>query len=142
MPAPAPEDRLRFLAPAWLEALDEEAARLSLPADVRLTLQQVVTGTDGPGDRGVPEKTEVRYHLVAGDGRLSVRPGQALDPDLTLTQPYHVAVAISRGALNAQQALSTGRLKISGNVELLVRHGRVLTGLTDIYAPLRDRTDY
>ncbi len=142
MPAPAPEDRLQFLAPAWLEALDEMAARLPLAADVRLTLQQVVTGVDGPAARGVPGKTDIRYHLVAGDGRLSVRPGQASDPDLTLTQPYYVAVALSRGEINAQQALSTGLLKISGNVELLVRHGRVLTGLTDVYAPLRDRTEY
>jgi hypothetical protein len=142
VPAPPPEDRLRFLTPEWLEALGEAAAGVELPAAVRLTLQQVVTGIDGPGEGGVAQKVVVRYHLVAGDGRLSVRPGQAPAADLTLTQPYEVAVALSRGETNAQQALSAGGLKVSGNVELLVRHGRALTALTDVYASLRDRTDY
>ena len=97
MPAPAPEEeRLPFLGPAWLEALAAAAAEVALPADVCLTLQQVVTGGDGE---------DIRYHLVARDGRLSVRPGQAPDPDLTLTQPYEVAAALSRGDTKAQLAL-------------------------------------
>ncbi len=124
---------LAFLAPDWLEALGRAAEAVRFPAGLGLVLQQVVTDVDG-GD--------VRYHLVAGDGRLSVVPGQAAAPDLTLSQSYEVAVALSRGELNAQQALSAGLLKISGNVELLVRHGRALTALADVYAGLRDRTAY
>jgi len=84
----------------------------------------------------------VRYHVVAEDGCLSVRPGEAPAPDLTLTQPYELAVALSRGETNAQQALTAGRLKVSGHVELLVRHARALTGLADVYAELRDVTAY
>jgi putative sterol carrier protein len=126
---------VKFLGPEWLDALGRAAGRVALPAELRLTLQQVVTGVDG-------EETEVRYHLVVEDGCLSVRPGQAPAPDLTLTQSYGLAAALSRGDTNAQQALSTGRLKVSGNVELLVRHARALTSLADVYADLRDATAY
>ena len=134
---------MKFLGPEWLEALGRVAGEVALPAELRLTLQQVVTDVEGePGVRGVPEEAVVRYHLVVEDGRLSVRPGQAPAPDLTLTQSYELAVALSRGDTNAQQALSTGRLKVSGNVELLVRHARALTSLADVSAPLREATAY
>lgn len=122
-----------FLAPEWLEALGRAAEVVRFPADLHLVLQQVVTDVEG---------RDVRYHLVAEDGRLSVRPGPAAEADLTLTQSYEVAAALSRGELNAQQALSAGRLKVSGNVELLVRHGRALTALADVYAGLREQTVY
>ena len=127
---------MKFLGPEWLEALDRAAGQVALPAELRLTLQQVVTGVAHEPD------TEVRYHVVAEDGCLSVRPGEAPAPDLTLTQPYELAVALSRGETNAQQALTAGRLKVSGHVELLVRHARALTGLADVYAELRDVTAY
>ena len=132
MPGPdAQPPRLAFLGPDWLEALSRAAGQAALPPELRLTLQQVVTG----------ERT-VRYHLVVADGCLSVRPGQAPAPDLTLTQSYELAVALSRGETNAQQALSAGRLKVSGNVELLVRYSRALNSVADIYAELRDATTY
>lgn len=128
-------DRLAFLGPEWLEALDRITADLPVPPDVCLTLQQVVTG--------VPALGEVRYHLVVQDGRASIRPGAAAAPDVTLTQPYEVAVALSRGEINAQRALAGGGLKLSGNAEVLVRHGRALAGgLADGFAALRNRTDY
>ncbi|MDQ3945477.1 MAG: SCP2 sterol-binding domain-containing protein [Actinomycetota bacterium] len=128
--------RLAFLSPDWLDALGRAAGQVALPPELDLTLQQVVTGVSGP------EGTEVRYHLVVEDGCLSVRPGQAPAPDLTLTQPYELAVALSRGDTNAQQALSAGRLRVSGNVELLVRHARALASVADVYAELRHATDY
>jgi len=126
-----------FLGPEWLDALGRAAGQVALPPELRLTVQQIVTGVDRK-----PGTTEVRYHLVVEDGRLSVRPGQAPAPDLTLTQSYELAVALSRGETNAQQALSGGHLRVSGNVELLVRHARALTSLADVYAQLREATVY
>ncbi|MGH9037101.1 MAG: SCP2 sterol-binding domain-containing protein [Acidimicrobiia bacterium] len=130
---------MEFLGPEWLDALGRAAGRVTLPPELRLTLQQIVTEPGGPG---APGTADVRYHLVVEDGCLSVRPGQAPAPDLTLTQSYELAVALSRGETNAQQALSTGDLKVSGNVELLVRHARALTTLADVAAQLRDATVY
>ncbi len=134
MSATAPEGRrLSFLGPEWLVELGRAAGRVTLPPDLRLTLQQVVIRAGG---------TDVRYYLEVEGGRLSVQPGQAADPDLTLTQSYDLAVALSRGDTNAQLALSTGRLKVSGNVELLIRHARALAGMADVSAGLRHLTAY
>jgi hypothetical protein len=123
----------RFLSPEWITAL-EDAAR-GVPAEAGLVFQQVVTGCpDGDG--------EVRYHLRFGDGRLSVRPGQAPAPDLTVTAAYPVAAALARGELNAQQALAAGQLGLSGKIDLLVSQARPLAQLADVFAAVRGDTTY
>jgi putative sterol carrier protein len=123
----------RFLTSEWIAALDRAGRSSAIPSGMRITIQQVVTGEDG-GD--------VRYHLVMGDGSVRVQPGRAEAPDLTLTQPYEVAAAISRGELNAQHALSEGRLKLAGDIDLLLRNARALTALEDIFAAVRAETTY
>ena len=122
-----------FLTPEWIAALDAAAREAAVPAGVRLTIQQIVT--DGP--RG-----EVRYHLVLDDGRLRVHPGAADAADLTLVQTRAVAAALSRGELNAQQALEAGRLKLRGDIGRLAREGRALTAVEDVFAAVRAATVY
>lgn len=122
-----------FLSPAWIAALDAAAREATVPAGVRLTIQQVVTDEDG-GD--------VRYHLVLDDGRLRVHPGEAPTADVTLVQSRAVAAALSRGELNAQQALEAGRLKLRGDIGHLARQGRALTAVEDLFAAVRAVTAY
>jgi len=122
----------RFLTPEWIAALDAAAAGAVVPAGVRLTIQQVVTDEDG----------DVRYHLILDDGRLRVRPGEAPAADLTLVQSREVAAALSRGELNAQQALEAGRLKLRGDIGRLAREGRALTAVEDVFAAVRAATAY
>ena len=124
---------VRFLTAEWIEALDSAAREAAVPVDVSLTIQQVVTDTDG---------TEIRYHLVLDDGRLRVRGGAAADADVTLVQSREVAAALSRGELNAQQALEAGRLKLRGDIGDLARQGKALTALADIFAAVRAATTY
>jgi hypothetical protein len=129
----------RFLTPEWLAELDGAArARTGVPDEVRLVFQQVVTGCPGAGDDGA----DVRYHLRFGDGRVSVHPGQAPAPDLTVTADYLVAAALARGEVNAQQALAAGHLKLSGNVDLLFYQSRALARLGDVFAAVREKTTY
>ena len=123
----------RFLTPEWIADLDAAAREAAVPAGVRLTIQQVVTG-EGDDD--------VRYHLVFDDGRLRVRPGQAAAADVTLVQTREVAAALSRGELNAQQALEAGRLKLRGDIGHLAREGRALTAVADVFAAVRATTSY
>ena len=123
----------RFLSPEWIEALDAAAREAVVPAGVRLTIQQIVT--DSGGD-------EVRYHLVVDDGQLRVRPGDAAAADLTLVQSRAVAAALSRGELNAQQALEAGRLKLRGDIGRLAKEARALTAVEDVFAAVRAATDY
>lgn len=126
---------VRFLSDEWIAALDSAAQEASMPPDVRLTIQQVVTGEGGAGG-------EVRYHLVLADGRLRVHPGEAVDPDVTLVQARDVAAALSRGELNAQQALEAGRLKLRGDISHLGRQGKALTAVEDVFGAVRAATEY
>jgi putative sterol carrier protein len=122
----------RFLTPEWIAALDAAAREAAVPADVRLTIQQIVTD-DG---------ADVRYHLVLADGRLRVHPGEAPSADVTLVQTREVAAALSRGELNAQQALEAGRLKLRGDLGHLAREGRALVAMEDVFAAVRAATSY
>jgi len=127
----------RFLSPEWLAALDEAAGAAAVPPGVRLTIQQIVTAGAGEGGGA-----DVRYHLVVDGGRLRVHPGEAAAADVTLVQTRAVAAALSRGELNAQQALAAGRLKLRGDIGRLAREGRALTALEDVFAAVRAETTY
>ena len=134
---PIPWARMvRFLSPEWIAALDAAARKATVPAGVRLTIQQVVTDDDGGGGE------EVSYHLVFGEGRLRVLPGETEAPDVTLVQTREVAVALSRGELNAQQALEAGRLKLRGDIGDLARQGKALSGMEDVFGAVRADTSY
>ena len=123
----------RFLTAEWIDALDAAARQAAVPAGVCVTIQQIVTDeTEG----------DVRYHLILDDGRLTVRPGEAATADVTLVQSREVAAALSRGELNAQQALEAGRLKLRGDIGQLARHGKALTAVEDVFAAVRAATTY
>jgi putative sterol carrier protein len=126
---------VRFLSPEWIAALDAAAREATVPAGVRLTIQQVVTD-DGGGDG------DVRYHLVVDEGRLRVFPGEAAAADVTLVQTREVADSLSRGELNAQQALEAGRLKLRGDIGHLAREGKALSAMEDVFAAVRAVTSY
>jgi putative sterol carrier protein len=125
---------VRFLSPEWIAALDGAARKATVPAGVRLTIQQVVTD-DAGGE-------EVAYHLVFEKGRLRVLPGETEAPDVTLVQTREVAAALSRGELNAQQALEAGRLKLRGDIGDLAREGKALSAMEDVFAAVRAVTEY
>lgn len=124
---------VRFLSPEWIEALDKAAREATVPGDVCLTIQQVVTDDDGD---------DVLYHLVVGEGRLRVHPGEAARADVTLVQTREVAAALSRGELNAQQALEAGRLKLRGDIGHLARQGKALITVEDVFTAVRAATVY
>jgi len=124
---------VRFLSPEWIAALDAAARQATVPAGVRLTIQQIVTDDDG-GD--------VRYHLVLDGAGLRIVPGEADAPDVTLVQTREVAAALSRGELNAQQALEAGRLKLRGDIGHLAKQGKALGTVEDVFAAVRADTTY
>ena len=136
---------LRFLSPEWVGALDDAGRNVSVPPDVRLTVQQVVTlpaSRMRSGDRGGGGEGDVRYHLCLADGAIHVRMGTADVADVTLTQPYEVAVALSRAEINGQAALASGLLKLSGALDQVLRHAGALSALDDVFAAVRARTAY
>lgn len=127
----------RFLSDEWIEeasaaAASDQALRAST-AGVALRVQQVVTdGTDG----------DVAYVVAIDDGSVSLRAGTEEACDVTFTLDRATAVAMATGALGAQEAFTTGRLLLRGDVAVLLRHGPALAGLDSVFAALRERTTY
>jgi putative sterol carrier protein len=103
-----------FLSEEWAEALKaalnaDEAFRTAAGSS-SARIQQVIT-QDGE---------ETRYWIVIADGAIDMGIGD-LDPvDATVTESYDSAVALSKGDLNAVTAFMTGKIKIAGNMAMLL----------------------
>lgn len=135
----------RFLSPEWLAELDAAVSThpdlAELAADVRLVVEQRVTGSHGAdGDQG--DEGEVIYHLVIDHGAASVRVGPADDPTVTFTQDVNVARAIASGQESAQRAFMNGGLRLGGDLQSLLTHQAVLSRLGDAFATVRRSTDF
>lgn len=126
---------LTFLSEEWIAALNDavadDASLAELTRDLSFTIEQSVTG--GPDG-------EVRYHMGFHHGQVSVRPGPAADPTISFSQDLATAAAIAAGTGSAQRAFMTGRLRVGGDLRVLLAHGEVLTMLDDVFAEVRGRT--
>ena len=115
----------RFLTAAWAEAVTGalDGARLPGPgpdaglaaADGEFTVVEEVRGTpDG----------DVRLVLHAGGGTLTlaVTPLDTHDPtgDVCIALAYEDAVALARGTLSPAEALTAGRIRVRGDLSVLV----------------------
>jgi putative sterol carrier protein len=127
----------RFLSAEWLEqvaaAAHDDARLQAATAGVSLTVQQVVTG--GPDG-------EVAWHVRLGDGTVEIASGRAPDAEVVITQSHETATAVSRGGLSPAEAFASGRLKLAGQVGLLVRHQPAFEQLGIALAAVRDATTF
>ncbi len=127
---------LAFLSPAWLAALDEAArsneALVRATADLRAVVEQEIADT--------PQGT-VRYHVVFDRGIVRVATGPAEDPTVRFSQDHATALGIAAGTESAQRAFMTGRLRVGGDLRILLDHRDALTALDDVFAAVRAETD-
>jgi hypothetical protein len=127
-----------FLSDDWLRALDAALrASSALDALAPVVIEQVVNTVPGRG--------AVRYRVRIDEtgARVDRLVGAAAAPaDLRITTDYATAVAIANGSQNAQHALASGRLRLGGDVDVLVRRSEVLTTLADVTANVRSATTY
>lgn len=132
---------VRYLSQEWFDEVNEAARRSTAlkaaTAGVRLTLQQVVTGTpDG----------DVRYWLRIDDGSVEARLGAAAageaSPDATVTQSYETAAAVIRGELSTEEAFLGGRIRLRGDIGVLLRHQSMLNKLGQAFDEVHGRTEY
>lgn len=138
---------LRFLSDEWIAALDDAARSSAALTGVLLSdeeggasvvVQHVVTGVPTTTDPA----GEVAYHVVLDDGPTRVSRGRADDPTVTFTQTYDTARAVASGATSAQAAFMAGELRLGGRVDLLLAHHGALTGIDDVFADVRARTEW
>ena len=127
----------RYLTREWLDAaqraVEDDTTLADATKDVRLTVQQMVTG--GPDG-------DVAYHVVVDNGAVRVLGGEASDATVTFIQAWDTATAIGRGDLSAQGAFMTGRIRVRGDLPKLVEHDNVFGNVDDVFAELRAQTTY
>lgn len=128
---------MRYLSTEWIDAAQRAlAADPALPgalAGVALTVEQTVDGAPGG---------TARWHITIGGGRVALVPGPAERADLRFTTSYETAAQIASGDLAAQRAFVEGRLRVGGDLALLLAHQRAVAAVDDALADLRARTTY
>jgi putative sterol carrier protein len=121
----------RFLSEEWsneaIAALKTSEDVRSATKDVELTIQQVVTGTAGG---------HASYWVRLDNGTVEGGLGDAPSADVTITQDYETAGAITRGELNPQAAFMQGKLKVTGNMGKLLQHQGAMGTIFPVLASL------
>ncbi len=135
----------RFLSPDWVREFDAAVSDRALgePGDATglvgssgsFTVRQVVRGTpDG----------DVVVDLRVDEGRLHVSLGEdgGGDADVTVSLDYEDAAALSAGDLPIGDALVGGRIRVRGDLSVLVDAQRLLARGRELVAGLASRTTY
>ena len=138
----------QFLSPEWVAAFDAALDGVTVPGpgedaglgavDGRFTVLQEVHGAPG-GD--------VTVALSASDGALhlsrSPDPQEAADAaDVAISLSYEDAVALSKGELVAAEALTAGRIRVRGDLSVLVASQQMLASAQPHLRALTADTTY
>ena len=128
---------MRYLSPEWIDAaqraLADDPALPGALAGVTLTVEQAVDGAPGG---------TARWHVAIDHGRVALAAGPADHADLRFTTSYDTAAQIAAGTLAAQRAFVEGRLRVGGDLALLLAHQRAVAAVDDALAGVRARTTY
>lgn len=127
---------LTFLSDEWIGALHQAAAAdeelAAQAAGLSLTIEQeVVGGPDG----------DVSFHLTFDHGTVTVAAGPAPSATVRFHQDYATAASIAMGHGSAQRAFMTGRLRVGGDLRVLLEHREVLAQVGDVFASVREETE-
>ena len=141
-----------YLSREWMDAargaLAADTGLKAATAEVRLTLEQVVTGV--PAEVGPDATGSVRWHVRVDQGEVALSAGPAAPDgtaegdgaDVRFTTDYATAAAIAAGRLSAQRAFLDGRLRVGGDVGMLGRNQRAFAAVDDALAAVRAATTF
>jgi putative sterol carrier protein len=106
---------VQFLSDEWANELKtrlnaSDAFRRGI-GSTNARIQQVITSSDG----------ERRYWMRTQDGTIDMGPGDVEQPDVTITQEYDTAAGMAKGDVNPVGAYMSGKLKVTGNLMLLMQ---------------------
>ena len=123
---------VKFLSEEWTQeatdTLNSHEGFSSAIANIDMGLQFTVTNTPGGSD--------VEYSVVVGAGRADLKLGVAEGADVTVSNNYETATAISKGELNMQAAFMTGKVKVAGNLAKLMMHQAALGHMASAVADM------
>lgn len=117
----AETERVANDAPALQKAL----GKLKSP----LTLQYVLT--DAPRDLSVDDDGTLHYWVTYDVDGVSIRFGQAPDPQFTFRVDFETAVLTRTGRMNGQMAMVQGKMKLEGPRHKLFRHAALMKAFDD-----------
>jgi putative sterol carrier protein len=121
---------VKFLSDEWAEALkaglNADAAFKEAAAGKTATIQQVI----GDGD------DQTHYWIRIADGAVDMGLGDAEGPDATITESYETAVALAKSELSPVTAFMTGKIKVAGNMGMLLGLQNVLALLPTAMAAI------
>jgi putative sterol carrier protein len=121
---------LTFLSPEWADALTEAVNAngefAAAAGSQHARIQQVITTTEG----------EKRYWTTIEDGRIAMGMGDVEGPDATIRQSYETAVALAKRELSPVTGFMMGKIKVEGNMGMLMGLAGALGKLADTMATL------
>jgi hypothetical protein len=124
---------VKFLTDEWVDALTHAAQQHPNATPSTLIVEYRVR--DGDGEPFV-------YHLRFVGPHIEVRKGPAAAAVVAFTTNRETACAIARGELSAPAAFMAGRLQLSGDTAALLRNSHVLVAVDDVFAGVREHTEY
>jgi hypothetical protein len=143
-----------YLSPAWVQAFNAAVSVLDLTDAIAaagsgsltassgsFAVAQVVT--DGPPEAG-GGSDPLRTVLTVSDGHLEFQldPGGDLPSNVTIMVNYEDAIAMARGELEPADALAAGRVRVRGELAVLVAGQVVLNAASvQLGSALADLTD-
>ena len=114
---------VKFLSSEWAEALKTELNASDgfkeAATGKTAAIQQVIDGGEG----------DTHYWIRIADDTIDLGVGDVESPDATITQSYDTAVALAKSELSPVTAFMTGKIKIAGNMGLLLGLQKVLAML-------------
>ena len=132
-----------YLSPAWIQAFNAALEGLDLTdaiaaagagsltaAGGTFPVAQVVT--DAPGAAGAAGAGGVRWrgahrpHGGRWPDHARADPEESLSSNVTIVLPYADALAIARGELDPAEALAAGRVRVRGELAVLVAGQSIL----------------
>lgn len=124
---------MRLYSEEWVAAFNEAVAGLEPDPGVSFRMLQVV--------QGGPDGT-VRVALDVHEGRVLLErdPGDVPAPQVTVLVQFDDAVALARGGLDPAKLLAAGRVKVRGDLSVLVKGQALLAEAASLLEPLSERT--
>jgi putative sterol carrier protein len=124
---------VKYLSDEWMEQAAAGLESADVPDDAQMVIQYEISG----GGNG-----KVRYVLDVRDGKATIISGKQADAPVTFTLDYDTAVAVAKGELSAQVAFMQGRMKLAGDVRVLIDGAAALASVNDTLGDLRASTEY
>jgi hypothetical protein len=142
----------RYLSPEWVQAFNDAVSTLDLTEAVSsagagsltaaggsFAVAQVVTGTP---EGGGSDTVRAVLRVAGGHVTFELDPEDAIPTDVTIVLDYADALAIARGELEPADALAAGRVRVRGELAVLVAGQAVLATAAALAGPaLADLTD-